>query len=160
MLCVALTSTRRVCKQEYKWSWPETGLLQPFLSIKWLQIAVYMYPASVESGMVATQGCLMCTAVRAATCSCTFEPNVFPSASGCLNNLHVLLFCAAPACSIDYPVKWFVVVVGKPALAGRNPISYEVKHLLQYPQDKVGKTHTRSVLHTGCKFCLNRQVHC
>jgi hypothetical protein len=44
------------------------------------------------------------------------------------------------SCSIDYPVKWFVVVVGEQAAAGKNAIAYEVKHLLQYPQDKVGES--------------------
>jgi hypothetical protein len=47
------------------------------------------------------------------------------------------------ACSIDYPVKWFVVVVGEQAAAGKNAIAYEVKHLLQYPQDKVGESCCR-----------------
>lgn len=42
-------------------------------------------------------------------------------------------------CSIDYPVKWFVVVVGEQVAAGKNAIAYEVKHLLEYPQDKVGE---------------------
>lgn len=41
--------------------------------------------------------------------------------------------------SIDYPVKWFVVVVGEQVAAGKNAIAYEVKHLLEYPQDKVGE---------------------
>lgn len=47
--------------------------------------------------------------------------------------------CCFPS-SIDYPVKWFVVVVGEQAASGKNAIAYEVKHLLQYPQDKVGES--------------------
>jgi len=49
------------------------------------------------------------------------------------------------ACSIDYPVEWFVVVVGQGAVAGKNAIAYEVKHLLQYPQDKVGELQAQVV---------------
>lgn len=53
-----------------------------------------------------------------------------------------LPFCCR---SIDYPVKWFVVVVGEQVAAGKNAIAYEVKHLLEYPQDKVGEGSTCSV---------------
>jgi hypothetical protein len=53
----------------------------------------------------------------------------------CVLLVHLACWC----CSIDYPVKWFVVVVGEQAAGGKNAIAYEVKHLLEYPQDKVGE---------------------
>jgi hypothetical protein len=53
----------------------------------------------------------------------------------CVLLVHLACWC----CSIDYPVKWFVVVVGEQVAAGKNAIAYEVKHLLEYPQDKVSE---------------------
>lgn len=47
--------------------------------------------------------------------------------------------CVCWCCSIDYPVKWFVVVASEEAVSGRNAIAYQLKHLQEYAQDKVGK---------------------
>lgn len=70
--------------------------------------------------------------------------------------------------SIDYPVKWFVVVVGEQVAAGKNAIAYEVKHLLEYPQDKVGEGSTCrvcvcvwcSAAHVGAVGALYTSVFC
>lgn len=40
--------------------------------------------------------------------------------------------------SIDYPVKHFVVVVGKKVASGPNAIAYQLKHLRDYPQNNIG----------------------
>jgi hypothetical protein len=86
----------------------------------------------------------------------------------------VCLLCRVAFRSIDYPVKWFVVVAGQQTLAGRNAIAYQVKHMLEFPQDKVGKQCSSvsrwcssvpgggsgcNILHCICRLPTKR-VHC
>lgn len=40
---------------------------------------------------------------------------------------------------IGYPLQWFVVVVAKHTASGHNAIAYQLKHMLEFPQDKVGE---------------------
>jgi hypothetical protein len=70
----------------------------------------------------------------------------------------LLLPCCPVACgpSIDYPVKWFTVVVGEEAVVGRNAIAYQVKHLLQYPKEKVGESIH---LHKGLSPTMLNRYH-
>jgi hypothetical protein len=52
--------------------------------------------------------------------------------------------------SLDYPVTHFVVVVGQDVANGRNVIAYQVKHMLEYPQDNVGESaDKRAAEHTS-----------
>jgi hypothetical protein len=64
-------------------------------------------------------------------------------AAALLPNGFVLLRlgCAAVLlpCSLQHPVKWFVVVSGLQVASGRNAIAYQLKHLQEFPQDEVGK---------------------